>query len=179
MNSGLSILRGRLRATRRRAALAVGVAMGWVPAAAAQLPGDELPNASRARNEYLETTYGGVKQFLVEWQDGIRTADVKGMGKLFTVDGLYAPVEGYYVQGRAAIVDTLTTRLGRVRGYHASLIDFTASGGLAYYLGRMGYRLDDGQGGGRDVNGTFVMVLFQEGRRWRVRSYIERSSAFD
>lgn len=146
---------------------------------AAQIPGDELGSGSRARSEYLETTYGDVKLLLAEWQESIQKNDVKRMSRLFTTDGLFAPIEGYYVQGREPIADTLTGRGPRVRGYHASLIDFTASGGLAYYLGRVGYRLDDGKGSGRDVNGTFVMVLYQEGRRWRVRSYIERSSAFD
>ncbi|MFN0177762.1 MAG: YybH family protein [Gemmatimonadales bacterium] len=146
---------------------------------AAQIPGDELGSGSRARSEYLETTYGDVKLLLAEWQESIQKHDIKRMSRLFTTDGLFAPIEGYYVQGREAIADTLTGRSPRVRGYHASLIDFTASGGLAYYLGRVGYRLDDGKGSGRDVNGTFVMVLYQEGRRWRVRSYIERNSAFD
>lgn len=146
---------------------------------AAQVPGSELPNAARARNEYLETTYADVKLVLAEWTDQIRSHDVKRLGRLFTADGLFAPVEGFYVQGRDPIIDSLTSRAGRVRGYHASLIDFTASGGLAYYLGRMGYHLGDGRGGGRDVNGTFVMVLYQEGRRWKIRSYIERNAAFD
>lgn len=138
-----------------------------------QIPGSELPNGSRARTEYLEATYTDVKVLLAEWHDHLKSGDVKKLSRLFTADGLFAPVEGYYVQGRDAVADSLTSRAARLKGYHATLLDFTASGGLAYYLGRMGYRLD-GPAGGREVNGTFVMVLYQEGRRWRIRSYFER-----
>ena len=76
------------------------------------------------------------------------------------------------MQGRGSVADTLATRVGRVKSYHASLLDFTASGGLAYYLGRMSYRLEGGAGA--DVTGTFVMVLYLDGRRWKIRSYVER-----
>ncbi|MBM4185931.1 MAG: nuclear transport factor 2 family protein [Gemmatimonadetes bacterium] len=156
-------------------ALSLLAAAGW--RAEAQIPGSELPNGSRARSEYLEATYTDVKAVLAEWHDHLRGGDVKKLTRLFTADGLYAPIEGYYVQGRDAVADSLTSRLSRIRGYHASLLDFTASGGLAYYLGRMGYRLDGPGEAGRDVSGTFVMVLYQEGRRWRVRSYLERPAA--
>ena len=92
--------------------------------------------------------------------------------RMFTDDGLYSPVDGWYAQGRQALTDTLTNRLAAVKNYHASLIDFTASGGLAYYLGRMRYRVDGGAG--TDVSGTFVMVFYLSGRTWRIRSYVER-----
>ena len=96
---------------------------------------------------------------------------------MFTDDGLFSPTEGWYVQGRTALVDTMRLRIPRIQNYHATVIDFTASGGLAYYLGRMSYhRLG---GAGADVSGTFIMVLFLDGRRWKIRSYVERPTAVD
>ena len=144
----------------------------------AQAPGDELPpSMARARGEYLSRTYTDVKQMLVDWQDLHQKNDAVKLGKLFTDDGLFSPVEGWYVQGRAALVDSMRLRIPRIQGYHSSLIDFTASGGLAYFLGRMSYRRQDGAG--VDVTGTFVMVLYLDGRHWKIRSYIERAGPID
>lgn len=140
--------------------------------AAAQVPGDELPGIGRIRNEFLTATFTDIKQVLSDWQEHHRKGDVKRLARMFTEDGLFSPASGWYVQGRSAVADTFAARLGKMRNYHTSLIDFTASGGLAYYLGRMSYSL--GEGAGSDVMGTFVMVLYQEGRSWRVRSYVER-----
>lgn len=139
---------------------------------AAQIPGDELPSQSRVRGEYLSATYTDIKQILAEWSEHHQSGDVKKLVRMFTDDGLYSPVDGWYAQGRQALTDTLTNRLAAVKNYHASLIDFTASGGLAYYLGRMRYRVDGGAG--TDVSGTFVMVFYLSGRTWRIRSYVER-----
>ncbi len=141
--------------------------------AAAQIPGDELPQISRVRDQYLQTTYGEVKEVLADWQKYQNENDVKRLRSMFTRDGFYSPVEGWFVQGRENVADTLTGRLPRVKGYHTSLLDFTASGSIAYYLGRLSYLLDN-PGAARQVSGTFVMVLYQEGRTWRVRSYVER-----
>ncbi len=143
---------------------------------AAQIPGDELPSQSRVRGEYLSATYADIKQILAEWAEHHQTGDVKKLIRMFTDDGLYSPVDGWYAQGRQALTDTLTHRLGRVKNYHASLIDFTASGGLAYYLGRMRYRVE---GAGADVSGTFVMVFYLSGRTCRFRSYVERPVGSD
>jgi ketosteroid isomerase-like protein len=173
----LSRLRRFIRETIGARHLGPAVLIGAVAAAplAAQIPGDELPSQSRVRNEYLVTTYAEVKQLLAEWQENHRNGDAAKLAKLFTTDGLYSPIDGWYVQGRQAVADTMAKRVTVVRGYHASLIDFTASGGLAYYLGRMSYHIDKGTG--LDVAGTFVMVLYLDGRHWRIRSYVERLSS--
>jgi hypothetical protein len=156
---------------------AFGVLAAGAPPAWAQMPGDELPNTSRVRNEFLASTYADVKLILADWQTHLRSNNAVKLGKLFTEDGLYSPVEGWYVQGRTALVDTMAVRIPKIQSYHQSLIDFTASGGLAYYLGRMSYRR--AEGAGTDVNGTFVMVLYLDGRRWKIRSYVERLGAPD
>ncbi|MEZ4457735.1 MAG: nuclear transport factor 2 family protein [Gemmatimonadales bacterium] len=160
-----------LRGIRWGAFLFAGLAGG--AELAAQIPGDELPGMGRARTEYLAATYTDVKELISEWQDLHRRGDAERLSRLFTEDGLYSPPGSWYVQGRDAVADTLASRLPRVRNYHTSLIDFTASGGLVYYLGRVSYRLE-GQPP-EDLAGTFVMVLYQQGRRWRVRSYVERA----
>lgn len=149
-----------------------GLLAGSPESLSGQIPGDELPVMSRSRNEFLANTYTEVKQILADWQAMQTKGDAKQVGRLFTEDALYSPVDGWYVQGKAALADTLVARIGRVKNYHATLLDFTASGGLAYYLGRMSYRLEGGVG--VDVSGTFVMVLYLDGRRWKIRSYVER-----
>ena len=163
--------RGRLRRWLGTA----GVLLVLPAAATAQIPGDELPGMSRVRNEYLAITYGDVKELLAAWQEHHRNGDADKLAGLFTEDGLYSPAEGWYVQGRSAVGDTLAARLPQVRGYHTSLLDFTASGSLVYYLGRVSYRIEGPSP--EDVSGMFVMVLYQHGRHWRIRSYLERPNA--
>lgn len=158
------------------AALAAILSLGVSRPLAAQIPGSELGDGSRARSEYLEAVFGEVKLILEEWRDALHKGDMKRVRQMFTDDGLFSPAEGWYVQGREAVVDSLNSRGARVKGYHAALIDFTASGGLAYYLGRVSYQIDTA-GGARSVAGTFVMVLYQSGRRWKIRSYIERDGS--
>ncbi len=152
--------------------LVAGLLLATAGPVLGQIPGDELPVMSRSRNEFLANTYGEVKLILADWQAFHSNGDAKRLTRLFTEDGLYSPVDGWYVQGRTSVADTLTSRAGRVKSYHATLLDFTASGGLAYYLGRMSYRFEGGAG--VDVSGTFVMVLYLDGRRWKIRSYVER-----
>lgn len=152
---------------------AVSVLIGSPRLAAAQIPGDELPQISRVRNQFLQTTYNEVKERLADWEQFQHENDVDQLRSMFTRDGFYSPVEGWFVEGREALADTLAQRMPRVKGYHASVLDFTASGSLAYCSGRLSYLLDE-PGAARQVSGMFVMVLYQEGRTWRVRSYVER-----
>ena len=142
---------------------------------AAQIPGDELPQMSRVRDQYLRNTYSEVREVVSDWQEYQNSNDVKRLRSMLTADGFYSPVEGWFVQGRRSVSDTLVQRLPRVKGYHTSLLDFTASGSLAYYVGRLSYLLDQ-PGSARQISGTFVMILYQEGRTWRVRSYVEREA---
>jgi len=160
----------------RAITLGVLLAATRMPAAAAQIPGDELDNFSPARQEFLKVAFADVKKLVADLQEYHYAGDAKQMAKLFTEDGLFAPVEGWYVQGRGQIADTLAARLPRMRGVHLSLIDFTASGGLAYYLGRLSYQITQ-PAGAIDVVCTFVMVCYMDGRRWKIRSFIERPSA--
>ena len=157
--------------------VALTMALAVAPSLAAQMPGDELPQMSRARNEYLSSAYAGAKQVLADWQEQHRKNDAEKLARLFTDDGLFSPTEGWYVQGRTALVDTMRLRIPRIQNYHATVIDFTASGGLAYNLGRRSYhRLG---GAEADVSGTYIMVLYLDGRRWKIRSYVERPAAID
>lgn len=149
-----------------------GLAMLARPGAA-QVPGDELPSLGRVRMEYLNTTFGEVKEVLAQWSERLAKADVRRLVQLFTADGFFSPPEGWYVQGRQAIADTLASRLPHLRGYHTSFLDFAASGNLAYYLGRLRYEHGP-VGRSVVVTGTFVMVLYLDGRNWRIRSYVER-----
>ncbi|MEO8448213.1 MAG: nuclear transport factor 2 family protein [Gemmatimonadota bacterium] len=143
---------------------------------AAQQPGDELQSLSRARDEYLRSTYGELKIVLEEWKDLHARRDVPKLTKLFDEAGLYSPVDGWIAQGRAEIMDSLKVRLPRMQSYSTTLVDFTAGGSLAYYMGRMQYQLDSGAAAGTTVIGTFVLVLHLDGHHWKVRSYVERGT---
>jgi ketosteroid isomerase-like protein len=164
------------RTTRARRSLLVLAVTGisLVSGLAAQRPGDELPSSSRARQDYLRATYQEVKELLEDWHVLHRQRDGKSLSRLFTSDGLYSPVEGWVVQGTEEVRDSLDARLPRVTAYRATLLDYTAGGTLAYYMGRLTYRLGEGVAE-RDVSGTFVMVLYLDGHRWRIRSYVERA----
>jgi ketosteroid isomerase-like protein len=143
--------------------------------ASAQRPGDELPGYDRARQEYLLMVLADVKTMLGKWRDENTTAgrDRRELPKLLTDDALFSPVEGWTVQGRDLVRDSLVSRFSRIKGYYLTLLDFTASGSLAFCMGRLAYQLDENSSS-RPVAGTFTMVLWLDGHRWRVRSYLER-----
>ncbi len=141
----------------------------------AQIPGDEMERGNRNfRNEYLSQTYQDLKPLFEDWRELHSKHDLKSLLKIITEDAVYSPVEGVILQHRSEIGDSLARRLPKVQGYWSSVIDFTASGGLAYFLGRFSYHLSEADGKGRDMTGTFTMVWFLDGRNWRVRSYVER-----
>ena len=146
--------------------------MGGWRVAAAQIPGDEMERGSRSfRASYLSATFEELKPVLNEWRD---YHDFKSLLKIMTEDATYYPVDGGLLLHKKEIEDSLALRLPRVQGYYSSVTDYSASGGLAYFLGRFSYRLTDAVGKSRELNGSFVMVLFLDGRNWRVRSYVER-----
>jgi ketosteroid isomerase-like protein len=159
----------------RSLVVALAMSCGLIAPAAAQRPGDELPGYDRSRQEYLLNVLGALKEVLEKWRQEHATPskDQKALPRMLTDDVFYSPVEGWTVQGRDLVRDSLVARIPRMKGYHTTMLDFTASGSLAYCLGRLTYQLDE-QGTSRSVVGTFSMVLWLDGRNWRIRSYLER-----
>jgi uncharacterized protein (TIGR02246 family) len=166
---------GRFRRGRfvRSVCLLVLAATSRSTPAHAQRPGDELPGNERIRYQYLAETLGQVKDFLTEWREVQTKGDLKNALKLFTDDALFSPADGWYVRGRDEIADSLTARFPRLHGYYTTVIDFSASSSLAYCLGKVRYVLS-GEPEPRSVAATFSMVLYRDGRRWKIRSYLER-----
>ena len=73
-------------------------------------------------------------------------------------------------------VDSLAARLPRMTGYWLTPDDFDASSNLAFIQGTFGYDLK-GSAATSTVRGSFVMVLYDQGGRWMIRSYLERRSS--
>lgn len=140
----------------------------------AQIPGESAygPKISM-RQQYLAQTFEEVRGTLNEWQELIRKRDLNRLKKMVTDEVLFSQADGTTLKGKEAVGDSLALRLPRIGGYGLIPEDFDASGEVAYIMGSVRYDLQHPTRP-TTVSGNFMMVLFQRGPNWRIRSYIER-----
>ena len=154
-------------------------ALGTPAILAAQYPGAELiPPYEQVRAQYVALIYREVLPVITRWRESFDRADLKTLSAMLESDALFSPIEGWIARNRVEVTDSLRPRLSRIHGYIPRPYDFSASGNMAYVFGHLGYALTDAGGVHRDVRGTFTMILFQRGKTWRVRSYVEREGEF-
>jgi ketosteroid isomerase-like protein len=147
-------------------------------AASAQVPGESVYEERRSlREEYRAVAYEEVKQSVAEWVDNLNAHKLNELRKGVTSTVYFAPV-GWNASGLPSFTDSLTRRLPALGGFHFTLLDFDASGSLAYALADVRYHVDPGSGAmpSGDVNVEAVIVFFRAGPRWKIRSYLERTS---
>lgn len=141
--------------------------------ATAQIPGESIfSNKGNVRDEYVAKAYEEVRRSLSEWNDAINRGDSKKLRSLVTPDLFLGPAEGWLARGPEAL-DSLAVYAPRMGGYLATIIDFDASGSIAYVYASIRYQYAGSKGRQyRELEAA--MVLFQRGDQWRLRSYIER-----
>ena len=159
-------------ATRVRWWLGAVLVAGATTPGAAQPQRFNIPTGAQVKAEYLREAGKGIKETTDRWKTAVAEEDVEALLKLFTSEGAhFSPPGGASYYGREAIRDGLNDRLGQVGAVALTRVDFSASGNLAYQFGRYFY----GPGPkGVPEQGTYVLILYQAGRNWQIRSYVER-----
>lgn len=143
---------------------------------AAQYPGQTVePGWERVRSQYVSQMFQEILPVLEAWRSRLELGDVKGLTDLMEPEMLFSPATGWLAWDRREAAESLTVRREVIRGYFASPLDFTASGNLAYLFGRVAYSAAREGAPPREVRGSFTMVLFLRGSRWKVRAYLERA----
>ena len=157
----------------RTLGLAMVLALGLQGRAVAQLPGESVfSEKGNLRSEFLVKTYDDVRRSLAGWAEAVNRADPKALKQLVVPDLFLGPIEGWLVKGPEAL-DSLGRYFPRFSGYSVTVLDFDASGSIAYVYATVRYQYSTPAGHDyREVDGTFV--LLQRRDSWKVRSYVEK-----
>lgn len=156
--------------------ICVCVALGLAPLQA-QAPNAHLDGVNRVKAKFLEESLREVTGFLTRWRDALASDDAKKVTEYFTEDGFLSLSRGESVQGRRDVRAQFEALLPVLEGFNSTLIDFTASGGMAYQFGRYTQVIRDERGITTPERGTYVLILYRDGRDWKIRSYVERPDA--
>jgi ketosteroid isomerase-like protein len=157
----------------KSAALAAFLAFLAHAPAAAQMMGESSGTVDTQRRQYLGTVYTDVEARVQEWKQSLETDDLRRVMQHYSDDAMIVPAGGAAVKGKRAVTAAVDSLLKATRGYQTRMTDFSASGEMAYYAGRYTYFVDLPGGESNIREGNFVLVLYQEGRSWRIRSYVE------
>lgn len=155
-----------------RSLLLAGLLFRAAAPLAGQVHQSRAPTVAQVRAEYLQSVLEGINETIVEFRAAVERDDAGALVKVFQDGALYSPGDGASHYGREAIREGFAGRLARLGPVLLTRVDFTASGGLAYQFGRYFYGPGGGDAGGE--SGTYVLVLAQVGRGWKIRSYVER-----
>jgi uncharacterized protein (TIGR02246 family) len=142
-------------------------------ALAAQLPGGDIQSPTGWRGQYLAEVYRNVDITLRQWMAAWDNDDAPGVAELFTAEGTYLSADGEEARGRARIRESFACRLPAGDGIELKMADFAAGGDLAYQAGRFTWRAGVPADSAATRTGRYVVVLQQEGKRWRIRSLQE------
>ena len=140
----------------------------------AQVQNSRIPTSEAVRNEYLGVVNEDISKVTEAFRTAIRDRNVEAMMVHFTADALYSPSGGESHYGTEAIRTALGGRIARASGLALTRVDFTASGRLAYQFGR--YFYGPGPDGTAAESGTYILVMYQDGNVWKIRSYVERKA---
>ena len=159
----------------------LGLLLLSLPAVAhAQYPGQEVePPYAKIRAQYNSMMFKEVSVVLGSWRESLNRRDSTAVVGLIEEDALVSLADGVIARDRRQAMENLLRPGRAILGYITTPFDFTASGNLAYVFGRVGYTMVGPAALRREVRGTFTMVLFLRGNRWRVRAYIEREGEID
>lgn len=167
-------LPSRRTSAARSLLLAAALLGGAGHDAAAQLPGDPIfARRTTLRGEFLEKTLADVKRALDRWRDAFSADRRRPTWEAVMVpDASFSPLAGWLALGPAA-ADSLQAVAPRVSGYGFSILDFDASGSMAFVYASVHYQLATATGQ-QLVLADASIVLVERGSSWKVRSYLER-----
>lgn len=164
-----------MRATARAIALSVLLTAAAAAGAHAQIPGGSPSMGGDARRGYLSDVYRAVDVVVIKWESAWLSGDVHDLMALYTDDAVYLPASASKAaQGRRDVQATLQALLPSRKDIHTRMVDFTASGDMAYYAGKYFFQTDPAAGPVRNETGTFVFIFQLVGREWKIRSHVEK-----
>jgi uncharacterized protein (TIGR02246 family) len=164
-----------MRATARAIALSALLATATAAGAAAQMPGGSPGGAGSFRRAYLSEAYRAIDVVVVQWESAWLSGDVKDLMDLYTDDAVYMPASAAKPSaGRRDVQATLQSLFAARKDLHTRMVDFTASGDMAYYAGKYVFQTDPAAGPVRSESGTFVFILEHSPRGWKIRSHVEK-----
>lgn len=149
--------------------LLLSPATGW-----GQVHNSRQPSARQVRAEFMEEAAKGVQETVTRWREAIAGDHLQQALSLFADGAHYSRSDGTSHYGSDAIESALAEWLPEAGAVSLTRVDFSASGSLAYQFGR--YFYGPGPSGAGAESGTYVLVLQQSGRDWKIRSYVERRS---
>ncbi|HEV2146111.1 MAG TPA: nuclear transport factor 2 family protein [Longimicrobiaceae bacterium] len=131
----------------------------------------EDPQADRRR--FRAESLRGAQEALIRWTAAWAGQDARAAAALHTEAGhLLLPGQTAPVQGARAIEQTLSAYLAQAGPLSISLVDAEAGGNLVYMYGRYYYEPRPGVSDAAPplTTGSYVAILQQRGRDWRIRS---------
>jgi ketosteroid isomerase-like protein len=163
-----------MRASTRILTLSALLAALAVPAAA-QMPGGAPADAGSFRSSYLKEAYRAVETRVVEWESAWLSGSAEELVTMYTDDAFYFPAgdrEG--AMGRRAVQASLARQLTGRKELRTRMVDFSASGDMAYYAGRYDFQDALASPTAHHETGTFVLILQHSTRGWNIRSHVEK-----
>ncbi|MDB4951867.1 MAG: hypothetical protein JWM27_4516 [Gemmatimonadetes bacterium] len=143
--------------------------------AAAQIPGGSPSDGGGFRRSYLAEAYRAVDVVVVMWESAWLSSDTHTLAALYTDDAVYFPANARVsASGRGAVERALAGLLPSRKDLEMKMVDFSASGDMAYYAGHYVFKTDPDAGPVGAETGTFVLILQHSPRGWRIRSHVEK-----
>jgi len=142
--------------------------------AQAGVPGGDGMRADRFRAEYYAEVVQQINKVMGQWRKAWREDDLDRLLRLYDSDAIIlmtdeAPARAE--KGVHAFLDRMLPETGEIQ---ASMVDFEASGRLAYIWGSFYYDVTGGEQAGKRITGDHVTLFIRQGRRWKIRSQVFR-----
>jgi uncharacterized protein (TIGR02246 family) len=147
--------------------------LGAVAAVAQPLPTPRGTNWNRERQEYTADMLKDYNQLMAEWREAFDQGDPRQAAEFYSEGGLLLFSGGEMSQGKPAIQRWLTGLLPNVVDIRVAVMDFVASGRMAYAMGPYWYQYKpEGSTAVMSETGTYIAVVVNENGRWRIRSQV-------
>ncbi len=170
----LHSLRDTVSASAVLAAVAVCPAPLPAQTSSPGAPGGDGRGAGAFLAEYYADVITNMGDAMAEWRTAWREDDLEK-----TVDAYWEEAQILFPErppiiGQFAIEEFYGELLPAVGEVQTSMIDFDASGRMAFVSGPFFYDVHRATGTPERVEGTHVTVLLRKGRDWKIRSQIFR-----
>ncbi|HEX5724298.1 MAG TPA: nuclear transport factor 2 family protein [Longimicrobiaceae bacterium] len=137
------------------------------------LPTPRNTDWNRERQEYTADMLKDYNQLINEWREAWDSHNPRQVADFYSEGGFLVFTGGEMSQGKPAIQRWLSGLLPNVVDIRLAVMDFVASGRMAYAMGPYWYQYKpEGSAEVMSQTGTYVAVVVQEGGRWRIRSQV-------
>lgn len=146
-----------------------------LPLSAASAQGRVLEYGQSGMRADLQRFYAeaqrDVSDVLDEWRSAWEHGRPDQLARLYDAEAVLYPVAGGLVRGRRAIQQHFSSAIGEDDRVQFELLDFGASGDLAYLAGRM---FVSGAGGGTEIGTAFLVLRRNDLGGWRIVSHVAK-----